>query len=146
MNIQTKFSVGDKVFRIERDTVTTTIKCGVCNDTKQIEIKDEKFICPKCARGSSRWQERWYVFNEKTTIGKITVEVVLKTQHSYNYFDEDEIETDTTVTKETYMLAATGIGSGTCWPHSLLFLTLEEAQKEVDKLNEIIIKKENELV
>lgn len=144
MNITTKFSIGERVYRISRFQAQTTIVCSVCNDTKQVVLSGQSFKCPNCERGTSTWHERWFAYSTSTTIGEIKVEVTLKEPHPCDMIDEDEIPFDGGTTKEVYMLAATGIGSGTLWNHSDLFLSLEEAQIEVSRRNDILIKEESE--
>lgn len=142
MNITTKFTIGDKVYRLSSDTAETKIDCSVCNDTHEVDIKGTLFMCPNCAHGTSRWKTRWFVHTTPTTIGEIRLEVKLKAFHQRNYFDEDEIQGDEGSIKEQYMLAATGIGSGQLWGYQDLFLTVAEAQTEANKRNELILVEE----
>jgi len=144
MKIETKFSIGDKVYRLFKDHVQTVIACTVCNDSKQVEIKGTMFKCPNCERGTNSWKLRWFVHTEPTTVGQVSVQAMLKTLHSSNYFDESEIQGDEGTSIEQYMLSATGIGSGTLWNHNDIFLTLKEAQDEAGRRNDVLIREEQE--
>ena len=145
MTFKTKFSIGDKVFRLSKYSDHKHVECSVCRDSRQVEIQGTKYVCPACAGGSHAYFDRWYVHQDETTVGEVRVQVKLAAFHNCNYFDESEIEGDGGIVKEQYMLAATGIGSGTLWDAHDLFSTLAEAQTEKDSRNRALIAQEEAL-
>jgi len=49
MKIETKFSVGDKVYYLEDEIdYVETETCFICNGEGDIEVKEKMFQCPEC--------------------------------------------------------------------------------------------------
>jgi len=48
MSIDTKFSLGDKVYTIVQEHNSTSERCYVCEETGSITFKGEEYYCPKC--------------------------------------------------------------------------------------------------
>jgi ssDNA-binding Zn-finger/Zn-ribbon topoisomerase 1 len=141
MIIESKFNFGDKVYPIQLMTEQIWIPCNACSGLGLITLKNnEEYHCPVCGgnKGKSEWQnKKWMLidnFPEEVkkryqkrgewlyiplTIGKIDTECYPK-----------EI-------KISYMCKETGIGSGTNWYETELFISREEAQAECDKRNAV---------
>lgn len=129
MNITTKFSLGDVVTAINRGNRQEWVDCPLCLGTGDITVSESATIrrCPECygKKGKTYWREEQWTTRHTSTIGKVNIEL---------YGDEYD-GTD----REQYMLASTGVGSGTLWPVDQLWATREEAQAECDRRNADII-------
>jgi hypothetical protein len=125
MNIQTKFGLGDSVYRICKDHVTKYVPCNYCDGTGKVTVvgKPER-TCPDCTgrKGKDEWfGQEWQVLNGIDKIGNVRVSL---------YFDSEG-----GIDEYQYMLFETGVGSGTLWKADQLYATEEEAQAECDKRN-----------
>ena len=121
MNIKSKFNLDDKVFIIQRRGENKLLSCPTCKGKGKVTINNtnETITCPSCyGSGIERkWiPEEWKIAYE-SKIGIIYVE---KNRNK---------------NKITYMVDATGIGTGTLWSEENVFATKEEAQKECDIRN-----------
>lgn len=121
MQLTTKFDLGQQVFGICIHRLESVALCRLCNDTNQITIQNEPFTCPKC-KGGKPYIEKMIV-SDWGRIGKVQVEQYEKP----NQYDE--------LSRISYMLTSTGIGSGTVWYEEKLFATREEAQAFCDRKN-----------
>lgn len=135
MKIETRHSIGDKVFSIIHATRGAKLPCPACMGAGEIEYPDgEKRSCSKCfGRGTEiEWvQGHWYV-NAELTIGQVR----------YQYPSRDSAP-------DSYMCRETGIGSGSVYYGDTLFSTIEAAQHECDVRNEALgadLDRWNELV
>lgn len=94
MNIETKFSAGDKVWYVEEKEVEQP--CKYCDGTGKVQIKDKKFRCPNCG-GSGKAEDKIISF----VAGQITIEeikvwcltevvgVKYYDTNGYRFFEED---------------------------------------------------------
>lgn len=123
MKLTTKFSVGDWVYPISRESRPVKKPCGFCDARGRITGSDgSDRSCPECygQRGHTTWQpERYQIPHDNPIlhIGQVRVT-----------FDEKG-------QREQYMAHETGIDSGMLWPGAALFATKEEALAECARLN-----------
>ena len=121
--IETKYSVGDKVWFATTDTETKQHPCPDCLDTKAWTAKspagDEfTFACPRCAAGYSSFDKLSLKYTaavpraRRLTIGSIRHE----SQTAFNRG-----------AKTSYMCKETGVGSGSIYDEHRLFETEEAA-------------------
>jgi len=126
--LTTKYDLRQTVWAIRNFAMPVNIKCGACNGAGLVLLSGEKFSCPKCAgSGLIGWiePEMWRV-ETCGTIGRVTAQST----------DERFVgESDYPATHITYMLDATGIGSGTLWAETKLFASRADAQSECDRMN-----------
>ena len=118
--INSKFKVGQVVFAVVKSTLTKHITCPVCDGNHKIRLKnDHLYNCPEC--GGLGYKEsiepEGYRIAYISTVGKVQIEIY-KTEY-----------------RETYMLTATGVGSGRVWDSNDLFATKEEAEEYCKKMN-----------
>ena len=119
MKYESIFSVGDTVWMVRHERFERIVRCSACRNTGKIKIGEEKFICPKCGGRAAHSQsagERFYVY-DSSIVGKVTVE---------DY--PDNYRKDEPNPKFTYMVHATGVGSGQVWDQESLFGSKEEAE------------------
>jgi RecJ-like exonuclease len=137
MKIRTKFSCGDKVFAINRESKTVSRSCPACGGFGRITLLDATTAnCPNCyGYGEIHSQEpvAYRVTLRNATVGSVRYEytnflgVDGETLFD-NYKPQRKIE-------ERYMLVETGVGGGSLWSVDDLFLTEAEAQSEADARN-----------
>ena len=133
MNIETRFDLGQIVWRVGRQKKVASDTCLACDGAGRHEIErrdgtTQKSTCEAC-RGRGKINEVWYDIYEifdQSRIGQI--EVRLQTDTARAYFGDPQVE-------ERYMVEATGVGSGTVyplrdgeWSHAHLFGSEEEAE------------------
>jgi hypothetical protein len=122
MNITTKFNLDEIVYVIQKGGYSEFINCPTCEGVGRITVEatGEEMTCPKCwgRKGNAEWiPHLWEVKHECTSaIGRIQT-----TNYSPTANQRDET---------SYMLKATGIGSGTLWPEDSLFSSLDGAKQE----------------
>lgn len=120
MKIETKYNIGDLVYPIRNQQNKVHVVCPMCLDKGNITVNNFTRICPECyGQRQYKWlPTQWDVmYVDASRIGKVKVEIFAETKET------------------TYMIEATGIGSGSIWDEDTLFLTSEEAQEECDKRN-----------
>ena len=142
MNIETKFEMGQKVYRIHQPTVSDWEPCGFCADgihKGEVEGADGQYAtCPRCyGRGGKNvnHHKQWQV-GGALTLGRVRLQFTARYvspdgNRFSNYGDQSES------LEEEYMAYETGIGSGNLWRASELFATHDEAQAECDKRNAV---------
>lgn len=127
MNIQTKFSLNDFVYVITQGGYDAFIPCETCFGAGKVELVNsgKKINCPDCygRKGSRKWVQTKWICETSGTIGKVEVQY-----YAAEYKRENEIR---------YMIDSTGVGSGHCWKEQNLFLSLEDAKKECERLNSV---------
>jgi len=137
MKIETKFSNGDKVYRITRAPLWEYIQCSGCAGEKRIVLRDKSSApCPNCkGHGTLRTASAmsWGCSQQKFTIGQIRVTItnspgLLEKREFDNFAPKDGYH-------EEYMTVETGIGSGSVFKGRDLFVTREEALAECKKRN-----------
>jgi hypothetical protein len=136
MNImlKPKFKVGQEVYYCSYSSVPNTEICKTCRGLGRIEIAnfDDKTIsCPKCyGRGSvtSYLPTQWVVAYHPSRIGRVNTE-----EYSTEFLENQEYNYENSI---SYMLVATGVGSGTLWPEEQLHETKELAEKWCKEKNQ----------
>lgn len=125
MEFNSKFKINQYVWAVTYSTLETHEKCDACNGVGWVVLGDGKeYQCPKCnGEGYIHgYLDQEYRISFKSQVGKVTIE---QTEDGY---------------KETYMLKATGVGSGQIWDASQLFASQKEAQEYCDKMNKKVEK------
>lgn len=130
MKIETKYSLGNRVWKINQNMPKVWEPCTFCegreapvsdfvDSTKIVGVDGTKRRCPECLGDGGRHKRaelEWRV------TGDLTVGLV-----EYRYSAEE--------TKEAYMCVETGIGGGTIHYVDTLYPTKKEAQAECDRRN-----------
>ena len=127
MKIKTKFGLNDCVYPIIYSSEKVKIKCGFCTNSGVITGCNNKSIkCPECHGDGYNIQVnyRWKVSDHLLRVK--TINSCVSTNLKLNQTD--------------YICFETGIGSGTSYDETRLFLTKEEAQEECNKINRRIKK------
>jgi hypothetical protein len=122
MMIETKFGVGDTVYKINNERKQRRRACTACDGLGRISLPDgDKYNCPACGgRGVFiDWEPTKWLVAARMTVGQVRIHV--------SFEDKDD--------EERYMTHETGVGSGTLHNALDLFATKEEAQAECDKRN-----------
>lgn len=133
MDIQTKFNLGQPVWAVSTDYVSTIDHCKLCNDTKQVVIQGQDFICPGCVNNRHRKSvERAFVC-EESVVGNVRISLYVQRTHEGEFCEDFSRRANKD--ERQYMLRSTGIGSGTLWPEDKLFGSKEEAQAWCDRWN-----------
>ena len=137
MIIETKFSLNEKVYFIERTIKTVFKKCPACDGEGKVSFKDKvSRKCPLCYGDKGSHENvglSWHVA-EELTIGQVRYETTSIEQDGM-FCNVGHYNPSKTTHKVEYMAYETGIGSGTVWKEEELFKTKEEAQQEADKRN-----------
>jgi hypothetical protein len=130
MKIETKYSLGDKVWKINQEMPKVWEPCTFCegreapagafaDPTEIVGIDGTKRRCPECIGDGGHHRRHKLAWN---VTGELTVGQV-------NYRHSD-VETD-----ETYMCVETGVGGGSIHYVDTLYPTKKEAQAECDRRN-----------
>lgn len=123
MKIETKFSLGDKIYRIYNSKPQTWEPCVVCEGTGQIGVRGKIFDCPECYghRGKTVWgkENEWMVNTQSMTVGQIEATVSTKPKDN----------------KTQYMTRECGYPSGSFFYEDDLFSSIEDAQEECKQRN-----------
>jgi hypothetical protein len=131
MNIETKFSLGDRVFIIQKQGKEEWIPCAACKGKGGVIIEDTHFTCTSCygKKGRNDWSfNEWSVAFRNTRVGKVYIEKYFEEYYQKNpQYRDKEIK---------YMVTATGVGDGSIWYEQDIFKTLKEAEEECNKRNE----------
>jgi hypothetical protein len=128
MTYNSKFAIGDTVWMVRSERFNRIVKCLPCKNTGKIKIGEEGFICPKCGGRSAHTQyvgEKHYVY-DSSEIGQVSI------------VDSEYSHRDNPNPHVTYMIRATGIGSGQIWKESELFPSEAEAQASCDRANGLL--------
>lgn len=128
MDITTKFQLDQEVWAISHDYASRIVFCETCKREGVVTIGSEQFTCPKCHGTSKHPQhvgQRWFISEHKNAIGRIQT-----THFSHHYITEDREED-----RITYMIQATGVGSGQIWKERDLFASEAEALEECARRN-----------
>ena len=140
MKIETKYNFGDVLYTIHRGSKTEWMPCDFCGETGRISgVNGDTKPCPECygRRGENKHVRlEWKVEGDTLTVGLVEVRITNK------YTDGEDSDASNFghqehKREEWYMCYETGIGSGTNHPVESLFPTIEEAQAECDKRNEV---------
>ena len=122
-----KFEVGQEVYAVSNisDTRTKRVECDLSNSTGKVKVngREEEYECP-CCHGrmeTEHYGYKYVIAYYGATIGKVSIEEYAK---KYSRNNKSRV---------TYMLAETGVGSGTIWKEERLFGTVEEAKESCEK-------------
>jgi len=140
MDINTKFNLGDHVYYAESNYEGILTKyCDLCGGSGKLSlVVGGEVQCTEC-RGSKGVFKGVYLRKPHLNPSKIGRIQATKYDDNPRISYKDEI---------SYMLYATGVGSGTLHKEDELFATKDECQKYCDSFNETVIKdfnKENNL-
>lgn len=138
MNITSRFNINQQVWSISKEQTREWQKCGPCDGTGNVVLKDGKErICPECygRLGKYIYKDCEWQVGSMMTIGKVRVEIT-------NFQKDDTFDNighyrgdGHNVQSEDYMMYETGIGSGSIWHMDKLFASSEEAFIECGKRN-----------
>jgi len=124
MKLETKFDLGEKVWYTKTEVKNIILNpCKYCNGSGEVELKnDDKITCPRCHgnRGEHRTLYLKKPSNARSQIGEVQAKI---------FRDHRE---------NSYMLFATGVGSGTVYSEDKIFRTKEECQVYCDIENKIL--------
>lgn len=141
MTYTTKFEMRQDVWMVRESVFSRIVKCAPCSNTGSVRIGSEDFICPKCNGRAAYAQSagRQFYVDGQSRIGKITVD---------DYPDRLRWggNPDAPNPLVSYMLEATGVGSGQLWEEDWLFATKEEAQHYCDVKNSVLPADEAEML
>jgi len=138
MKIYTKYSCGNKVFKVQQQFKTEFIKCNFCGGVKTIKGKDGSVApCPTCHGhgGANVTLGKEWMIAGTMTIGEVRFSYTGKSggldpdSIFSNYGPQDEKY------EEAYMCYETGIGNGSIHHVNTLFPTEETAYAECKKRN-----------
>lgn len=130
MRIETKYSLGDRVWKISQDRLKVWERCTFCDGfespksafadvAKIVGCDGKKRRCPKCFGdgGHHRSQKLAWGISGELTIGLV----------EYRFRKEE--------TREAYMCIETGVGGGTIHYVDSLYPSEKEAQVECEERN-----------
>ncbi len=126
---ETKLALGQEAWGIGSRRFERQIRCTPCRGTGAIEIEGEQLTCPKCHGRSKHPQYAGdkCVVDSHGRVGSIEINVVAEGRRHHH--------DNGTCLQVTYMLDATGVGSGTLWRQEKLFASREEAEAECARRN-----------
>ena len=130
MKIETKYSLGDKVWKINQAMPKVWEPCTFCDGherpqsaladpTEIVGLDGKKRRCPECVGLGGHHQRHKLAWD---VTGKLTIGLV-----EYRFRKEE--------TKESYMCIETGIGGGSIHYVDTLYPSEKEAQAECDERN-----------
>ena len=143
-DIKTKFSPGDKVFKIQNKPQQVEVKCRFCGGTGTIlGLNGTNGECPECRGrgGKSKWLPTKWLVDSELTLGQVKVEITDSPGINGGCIEQDapDLAFDNYKPQqsqhEKYMAVETGIGSGSVWEAENLFTTRQEAEAECEKRN-----------
>ena len=133
MELQSKFSLDDRVWTIKEESTKEWIRCTACpgwdnpvssfiERTTVVLGNDEAYTCPECMGDGGRhvFTDKRWVLGNLLTIGLVQVKV----------FGSDR--------EETYMCKETGVGSGRVYYVHKLYATELLAQLDCDIKNKAL--------
>lgn len=123
MIIETKYSIGDKVWLASTTTERRQHDCPDCNNTKQWKAispagEEYTFACPRCSASYKSNHELSLDYSAFTpTVRQLTIGSVRHNSHPGSYDHGTQ-----------YMCVETGVGGGSVYDEAKLFPTKEEAE------------------
>jgi ribosomal protein L37AE/L43A len=142
MKIETKFGMGQRVFKIHKSKQPYRAVCDECGGKDIITATGKVVKCPKCGYATfhgypkgtvQKYKESAWHIDRTLTIGKITAE-----RYATEGGDPDSMFVNKKAgqqDKTSYMAWESGVGSGSVYYEQYLFATEEEAQAECDRRN-----------
>lgn len=121
MKLETKYSLGDTVFKISDIAKPKYKECPACEGAKKITLPKTEVECPTCKGHGvlcSGHFTSYFVKESAMTIGQV------------------RFETTSEKTEIGYMCKETGVGSGSVYREDQLFLSKTECQSAANELNE----------
>jgi len=141
VNFHSRYAFGDLLYCLTRANVDLPpVRCGACEGEKTVDVRGERFTCPKCAgKGQIVKQASGWIVGDSGTVGQIRVFYGRADANTctYDAWEREPCEGQEYQTQE-YMLSSTGIGSGTIWREHNLFATRQDAQAEADRRNDFV--------
>ena len=132
MKYETKFSLGDRVWAVDTTEFRRIVRCKPCANTGKIEIAGESLVCPKCSGRATHAEyagKKHYVSEFDALVGKISIE------HVDSLFDWASAGSEPRV---SYMISATGVGTGLIWNEDRLFSSEQKAQEFCQRMNNLL--------
>jgi len=128
MSIETKFNLGDKVWRIIDQRRYISVDCDICNCTGKVSIKGKNFDCPNChGEGHLKSLETSdKIVGGPFEIGRIDVSVC----NTLEYFNSENYQFNANKDFST----SARVGSGIFLQAEDIFATKEEA---IEKANTV---------
>lgn len=123
MIIQTKYSIGDKVWHANTTTERRQHPCPDCKGEKKWKAlspagEEYDFACPRCNTNYSAHSELSLTYSAYThTVRELTIGSVQHNSHPGSYDHGNR-----------YMCVETGVGGGSVYDEAKLFPTKEEAE------------------
>jgi hypothetical protein len=135
MRVTTKFSPGDRVYRIASARKEVRTPCAACEGRGRVTLADNAdHICPACygQRGHTSYEpQAWRVDPDdlgSLIVGQVRFELHGDDWHGYTNNEPED--------RRQYMCWETGVGSGTLLSEDDLFASEAEARAECDRRNE----------
>ena len=131
MKMESKFDTGQRVYALQKAFSTRVTPCSFCGGEQRVEGKNgARRRCPECfGRGhhTTVIPAAYHVIGPYT-IGRVRVEVTDSPgAPSPSGLDADNYKPQSG-RREEYMLAETGIGTGSVWHAEDLYATRAEAE------------------
>lgn len=123
--IETKFSVGDKVWHAGVTTETRQHPCPDCKDERKWQAVspagyEYTFACPRCSTSFASHDELSLKYTAHVpSLRRLTIGSVRHDSHSGTFADRE---------RNSYMCVETGVGGGSVYYESDLFETEEDAR------------------
>lgn len=137
MLIESKYNLNQSVWAINKAQKKMFVSCQACTGTGEIRLADNVLRrCPVCygSKSSTLYLDVAWVVEPKLTIGQIQGKVTNIRPESI-FKNVGHYEQGLTECEFCYMAYETGIRSGTVYEQDRLFESLEKAQQECDRLN-----------
>jgi hypothetical protein len=138
MKLNSKYSINDSVVCIRNQQKQIFTECAACEGKGHVLLNAEHYSCPSChgRKGENKQGKiEWQVTN-RLTIGQVTV-VVTNIKKTGMFDNVGEYSKGKNKQETHYMAYETGIGSGSFYYEAMLWPSMEEAQAECDRLNEL---------
>lgn len=132
--LKPKFKLGQEVYYCMYSTEPHTETCKTCGGSGTIPIANfdtSVITCPKCYKKGFLTlysNSQWNVVYHPSRIGRVNTE-----EYSTEFLENQKYNYKNSI---SYMLVATGVGSGTLWPEEQLHATKELAEKWCKKKNQ----------
>lgn len=136
MKLTSKYSINDKVFKIQQAHIRTWVTCPACEGAGTVKLANGERSCPECYGNKGEWKygvQAWQV-GDQLTIGEVRIYARnFKKDGMFDNVGSYCVGSDSI--KVEYMCYETGIGSGSIHYEETLFPTNEAALDECTRLN-----------
>jgi hypothetical protein len=132
--IETKYSVGEKVWLASTTTETKQHPCPDCKDTRQWNATSPAgdkftFACPRCSASYSSFDDMSLKYQAHVPlVREMTIGSIRYDSHEWPHRAEPPT---------SYMCCETGVGSGSIYREDRLFMTESDALKHAEVLANI---------